>query len=128
MHRTFIVMSPRWKGWPVRAFAVMRPLLWVCREQLAQGGKRTRRNEFETHQVFAAKRQRLQHLLGHRGIGDLSDLRRKLRPTEPAQLPGRRARPAARSASIPARVARSALRLEVRLDEPQPLVDAARHL
>jgi hypothetical protein len=27
MHRTFIVMSPRWKGWPVRAFAVMRPLL-----------------------------------------------------------------------------------------------------
>src|SRR5271166_5951443 len=73
MHRTFIVMSPRWKGWPVRAFAVMRPLLWVCREQLAQGGKRTQRNEFETHQVFAAKRQRLQHLLSDRGIGDIED-------------------------------------------------------
>ena len=51
----------------------MRPLLWVCREQLAQGGKRTQRNEFETHQVFAAKRQRLQHVLGHRGIGDIED-------------------------------------------------------
>src|SRR5262249_55168299 len=46
---------------------------WVCREQLAQGGKRTQRNEFETHQVFAAKRQRLQHLLGHREIGDIED-------------------------------------------------------
>src|SRR6516162_934673 len=73
MHRTFIVMSPRWKGWPVRAFAVMRPLLWVCREQLAQGGKRTQRNEFETHQVFADKRQRLHDLLGHRGIGGIED-------------------------------------------------------
>src|SRR5256885_6285056 len=60
--------------------------------------------------------------------GDLSDLRPKLRPTEPVHRPGRRARPTARSASIPALVARSALRLEVRLDEPQPLVDAARHL
>jgi hypothetical protein len=39
MHRTFIVMSPKWKGWPVRAFAVMRPLLWVCREQLALLGR-----------------------------------------------------------------------------------------
>ena len=51
----------------------MRPLMWVRREQLAQGAKRTERSEFETHQVFAAKRQRLEYLLGHRGIGDIED-------------------------------------------------------
>ena len=57
----------------VGPFARLRPLLWVCREQLAQGGKRTQRNEFETHQVFADKRQRLHDLLGHRGIGGIED-------------------------------------------------------
>ena len=45
----------------------------MCWEQLAHRTQRTQRDEFEAHQVFATQRQRLQHLLGHRGIGDIED-------------------------------------------------------